>query len=164
MTLLTHFTDENKQADRVKVKDRCPPQVTQHLFSSVSFCLLCQGPDERSSIQKLVGRGLTKKVAMAAPVRKPASTSDQWLRYSATRTTPTRKAGHSRARQREGFTRREPFTRNTRVTYICGTQTDQRINPRLSGQSMGGSKESGGRAPQRWRCNHTSIKIRSDKD
>lgn len=62
---------------------------------------------------------------MAAPVRKPARTSDQWLRYSATRTTPTRKAGHSRARQSEGLTRREPFTRNTSVTYICGSQTGQ---------------------------------------
>lgn len=145
MTLSTHFIDENKQAVRVQKERTTALPGSRRLYTPFGiieqFCPLGQGPDKRSSIQRRAGGGLTRNVAMAAPVRKPASTSDQWLRYSATRTTPTRKAGHSRARQREGFTRREPFTRNTRVTYICGTQTDQRMNPRFSGQSNGGLRE-----------------------
>ena len=96
-------------------------------FTVMQSCLLGQG---------WMARGLTRKVAIAAPVRKPASTSDQWLRYSATRTTPTRKAGHSRARQSEGLTRREPFTRNTSVTYICRSRMGQRRHGSSSSQTQ----------------------------
>lgn len=118
--LLSHFTDEHLGKVRLKILSKVTKSKT---FTITQSSLLVQGADGGSPIPEWVQRGLTRKVAMATPVRKPASTSDQWLRYSATRTTPTRKAGHSRARQSEGLTKREPFTRNTSVTYICGNQT-----------------------------------------
>lgn len=62
---------------------------------------------------------LTKKVAMAEPIRKPAMTSDQWLRYSATRFKPVRNAKHMSPRDSTGLARRVPFTDSVHVTYIC---------------------------------------------
>lgn len=62
---------------------------------------------------------LTRKAAMAPPVRYPARTSDQWLRYSATRTMPTRTANERRVRQRVGLVSLVPLVLHTRVIYIC---------------------------------------------
>jgi len=62
---------------------------------------------------------LTIKTAMAPPMMKPAMTSDQWLRYSATRTMPTRTANDTRVRQRVGLVSLVPLVFHIRVTYIC---------------------------------------------
>lgn len=50
---------------------------------------------------------------------KPAMTSDQWLRYSATRFRPVRKARHISPRDSTGLARRVPFACTVHVTYIC---------------------------------------------
>ncbi len=72
---------------------------------------------------------LTRKTAMAPPVKYPARTSAQWLRYSATLTTPTSMARHSRVRLSVGLVRRVPLVLNTNVTYICKhRQTDSGEN------------------------------------
>lgn len=62
---------------------------------------------------------LTKNTAMAPPVKNPARTSAQWLRYSATLTTPTSMARQSRVRLMVGLVSRVPLVLNTSVTYIC---------------------------------------------
>lgn len=62
---------------------------------------------------------LTRKVAMAEPMTNPATTSDQWFRYSATRFRPVRKARHSSPRDSTGLARRVPFSGSVHVTYIC---------------------------------------------
>ncbi len=62
---------------------------------------------------------LTRKAAMAPPVRYPARTSDQWLRYSDTRTMPTRTASERQVRQRVGLVSLVPLVLHTRVIYIC---------------------------------------------
>lgn len=64
---------------------------------------------------------LTRKAAMAPPVRYPARTSDQWLRYSATRMMPTRTASERQVRQRVGLVSLVPLVLHTRVIYICRT-------------------------------------------
>lgn len=56
---------------------------------------------------------------MAPPVKNPARTSAQWLRYSATLTTPTSMARQSRVRLMVGLVSRVPLVLNTSVTYIC---------------------------------------------
>ncbi len=61
---------------------------------------------------------LTRKAAMAPPVRYPARTSDQWLRYSDTRTMPTRTASERQVRQRVGLVSLVPLVLHTRVIYI----------------------------------------------
>lgn len=66
-----------------------------------------------------VGVILTRKVAMAVPMTKPAMTSDQWLRYSATRFRPVRNARHMSPRDSTGLARRVPFACTVHVTYIC---------------------------------------------
>lgn len=56
---------------------------------------------------------------MDPPVKNPARTSAQWLRYSATLTTPTSMARQSRVRLMVGLVSRVPLVLNTSVTYIC---------------------------------------------
>lgn len=62
---------------------------------------------------------LTRNVAIAVPMMKPAMTSDQWLRYSATRLRPVRNARHMSPRDSTGLARRVPFACTVHVTYIC---------------------------------------------
>jgi len=69
---------------------------------------------------------LTRKVAMDVPMIKPAMTSDQWFRYSATRFRPVRKARHMSPRDSTGLARRVPFACTVHVTYIC-RKSDARI-------------------------------------
>lgn len=71
------------------------------------------------SPMRFVGVSLTRKVAMAVPMIKPAMTSDQWFRYSATRFRPVRNARHTSPRDSTGLARRVPFACTVHVTYIC---------------------------------------------
>lgn len=80
--------------------------------------LFCSQTRETSLFSAAIER-LTRKVAMAEPIRKPAMTSDQWLRYSATRFKPVRNAKHMSPRDSTGLARRVPFTDSVHVTYIC---------------------------------------------
>lgn len=55
---------------------------------------------------------------MAEPIKNPAMTSDQWLRYSATRFKPVRNAKHTSPRDSTGLARRVPFIGSVHVKYI----------------------------------------------
>lgn len=55
---------------------------------------------------------------MAEPIKKPAMTSDQWFRYSATRFKPVRNAKHTSPRDSTGLARRVPFIGSVHVKYI----------------------------------------------
>lgn len=61
---------------------------------------------------------LTRNSATADPRMKPASTSEQWLRYSETRLRPVRKAAHRVPRQRTGLARRLDLVLMVLVMYI----------------------------------------------
>lgn len=75
-----------------------------------------------------VNVSLTRKVAMAVPRIKPAMTSDQWLRYSATRFRPLRKARQMSPRDSTGLAKRVPFACTVQVTYICQGRAKQGLN------------------------------------
>lgn len=65
---------------------------------------------------------LTRKSATADPRMNPASTSEQWLRYSDTRLRPVRKAEHRVPRQRTGLARRLDLVLMVLVMYIWRNQ------------------------------------------
>lgn len=66
---------------------------------------------------------LTKNRAMEAPRMKPATTSEQWLRYSDTRLSPVRNAAHSVPKHSTGFARRLLFVLIVLVMYIWNTRS-----------------------------------------
>ncbi len=70
---------------------------------------------------------LTRKVAMATPMIKPAMTSDQWLRYSATLLIPVRKARHIRPKDMTGLARRVPSAFTVNVMYIWNHRQRNKI-------------------------------------
>lgn len=72
---------------------------------------------------------LTRKVAMATPMIKPAMTSDQWLRYSATLLIPVRKARHIRLKDITGLARRLPLAFTVNVMYIWNHRERNKIYP-----------------------------------
>lgn len=107
--------------------------MTWHLITGVQVVILTTSyicvqflatlsvsyPSIQHTLMMFVGVSLTRKVAMAVPMMKPAMTSDQWLRYSATRFRPVRKARHMSPRDNTGLARRVPFACTVHVTYIC---------------------------------------------
>lgn len=60
---------------------------------------------------------------MELPSINPATTSEQWLRYSDTRFRPVRKAAHRRPRQSTGLARRLLFVLMVLVMYIWNGPT-----------------------------------------
>ena len=71
-------------------------------------------------------QGLTRKVAMAPPMMKPAMMSDQWLRYSATLFRPVRNARHMSVRDSTGLASLVPLACTVHVTYICEPERQTR--------------------------------------
>lgn len=60
----------------------------------------------------------TRNTAIEIPMRKPAMTSDQWLRYSATLFIPVRNAKHIKPRHKTGLASRVPLALTVLVIYI----------------------------------------------
>lgn len=65
---------------------------------------------------------ITRNRATAEPRMNPATTSEQWFRYSDTRFRPARNAEQSVPRQRTGLARRLDLVLMVLVTYIWGAQ------------------------------------------
>lgn len=65
---------------------------------------------------------LTRNRATADPRMNPATTSEQWFRYSETRLRPVRKAEHSVPRQSTGLARRLDLVLMVLVMYIWWTE------------------------------------------
>lgn len=69
-------------------------------------------------MRRIKAQLFTRKVAMATPMMKPAITSDQWLRYSATLLIPVRKARHISPRDITGLANLVPLAFTEQVMYI----------------------------------------------
>lgn len=65
---------------------------------------------------------LTRNTAIDIPTRKPAITSDQWFRYSATLLSPVRKAKHIKPRHRTGLASLVPLALIVLVMYIWNSK------------------------------------------
>lgn len=67
---------------------------------------------------------LTRNRATAVPRMNPATTSEQWFRYSETRLSPVRKAEQSVPRQSTGLARRLDLVLMVLVMYIWKREGD----------------------------------------
>ena len=65
---------------------------------------------------------LTRNTAIDIPTRKPAITSDQWFRYSATLLSPVRKAKHIKPRHKTGLASLVPLALIVLVMYIWNSK------------------------------------------